>query len=267
MSSKEGKDEYKEKILDLYVGLVDLLQLCPSIRMPLEHFIAFCPPLQTRYFTISSSSTVHPTTVHLTVSVDQAFRKDGTVFEGVCSNYLARFQPDLGQTVRVHNRPSTFRLPSDTSKPILMIGPGTGIAPMRALLQERSHQLRQGRDVGRNVLYFGCKKRAVDYIYEDELAALQRDGILHELHVAFSREKAEKVYVQHLLKTNAEATWSLMHEEGAHIYVCGGVKMGSDVAEVLREIASTQGGLSPDASKEYIAALMREGRYVQELWA
>jgi len=267
LSSKEGKAEYREKIMDAHVGLVDLLLLCPSIQAPLEHFLAFCPRLLPRYYTISSSSSVHPKSVHLTVSLTETQKKDGSVYKGICSGHLAGVVAGKS-TVRVFNRESTFRLPKDTTKPVIMIGPGTGVAPMRALLQERAYE----RDVlkktiGTNVLYFGCKKASLDYLYEEEMQKFQSDGVLNTLHVAFSREKAEKVYVQHLLAKNAEETWELVNGEGAYIFVCGGVKMGQDVSETLRSICVSQGKLSTDAAKKYMEKLASEGRFVQELWA
>lgn len=267
MSSKEGKAEYREKILDSHVGLVDLLQLCPSIEAPLEHFLAFCPRMVPRYYTISSSSSVHPQEVHLTVAVTETLKKDGTVFKGVCSSYLAGVVAGKS-TVRVFNRESTFRLPTDASKPILMIGPGTGIAPMRALLQERAYLRDVKKQVlGDNVLYFGCKKASLDYLYEDEMAKFQADGVLNKLYVAYSREQSEKVYVQHLLAKNASETWNLVDSQGASIYVCGGVKMGHDVSEALRSICVSQGKHTADSAKHYMDKLASEGRFVQELWA
>mmetsp|Transcript_80636 Transcript_80636/g.121201 ORF Transcript_80636/g.121201 Transcript_80636/m.121201 type:complete len:716 (-) Transcript_80636:60-2207(-) len=263
LSSKEGKQEYKEKIVDGYKGIVDLLCLCPSLTIPLEHLVSICKFLLPRYYTISSSSSVHPDRIHLTVAITEEMRKDGTKFQGVCSTHLAS-----ANTVRVFVRPSTFRLPKDTAKPILMIGPGTGIAPMRALLQERRHQrLVQKKKIGKNILYFGCKKRSLDYLYEDELAQFEKGGELDALHVAFSRESKEKVYVQHLLAKNAKDTWNLLDAEGAYIYVCGGVKMGHDVTEALQEILSTEGQMSFPDAKDYLAKMAGAGRYVQELWA
>jgi NADPH-ferrihemoprotein reductase len=168
MSSKEGRQEYKEKILDQYVGFVDLLRLCPSIQMPLEHLLHYCSPLQTRFFTISSSSSVYPNTVHLTVAVTKHERSDGSMFRGVCSTHLSDptikppGQQQIPKVIRVFQRPSSFRLPSDVSKPIIMIGPGTGVAPMRALLQEREYQREQfNQSMGSNTLYFGCKHEAL----------------------------------------------------------------------------------------------------------
>jgi NADPH-ferrihemoprotein reductase len=268
LSSKEGKNEYKEKITGGYVGMVDLLKLCPSLSIPLEHFISNCRFLLPRYYTIASSSSKHPDEVHLTVAVTADKRKDGPIFHGVCSTHLANLKPKSSGKVRIFNRPSTFRLPKDSSRPIIMIGPGTGIAPMRALLQERRHQrLSQKKTVGTNILYFGCKKRSLDYLYEDELRSFQEEGILDHLYVAFSREEKDKVYVQHLLSKNAKETWDLIDSESASIYVCGGVKMGNDVTEALKEIISTHGQMSFSDVKDYLAKLASDGRFVQELWA
>lgn len=267
LASKEGKDEYKEKVLDAKMGIVDIIsKLCPSIEMPLEHFIAVCPRLQPRYYTISSSSTKHPDSIHVTVSVLKEDREDGSIFKGVCSNFLAELI-DNGK-VRAFVRESTFRLPSDVSKPIIMIGPGTGIAPMRAMLQERAHQkIKLNLPVGKNVLYFGCKNRDLDFIYSDELNAFEKDGTLHQMHLAFSREQSEKVYVQHLLAKNATETWKLIDEEGAYIYVCGGVKMGQDVSEALKRIIADQGNRSSVDAKSYLDQMASSGRFIQELWA
>jgi NADPH-ferrihemoprotein reductase len=267
MASKEGRAEYREKILDEYFGLVDILKLCPSIEMPLEHFLNICPFLQTRFFTISSSSSVHPNTIHLTVAVTSAKRKDGTFFKGVCSNYLASRRPSIDM-IRVYNRPSSFRLPKDSSCPIIMIGPGTGVAPMRALLQERAYQRSHLKQtVGRNILYFGCKNKSQDFLYQGELEEFQKDGLLDKLRLAFSRETREKVYVQHLLMEDGDETWKLVEQEGAHIYVCGGVKMGQDVAETLNKIVASHGDLSHGEAKDYLAKMSSQGRFVQELWA
>jgi sulfite reductase alpha subunit-like flavoprotein len=129
----------------------------------------------------------------MTIAVTRENKEDGTMFKGACSNYLASREPGI-DTIRVSNQPSTFRLPQDATRPILMIGPGTGIAPMRALLQERAHQRKsKSMAVGNNILYFGkactSEKSTQDYIYENELKAFQEDGVLYHLRVAFSREE------------------------------------------------------------------------------
>ena len=267
LSSKEGKAEYREKILDCFVGMVDLLKLCPSLTIPLDHLISICHILLPRFYTISSSSSVFPRAVHITVSVTQDNRKDGSLFNGVCSTYLASLKPGI-DSVRIFNRPSTFRLPKDPSRPVIMIGPGTGVAPMRALLQERNYQKSKEKlAVGKNILYFGCKRESLDFIYADELKAFHNEGCIDRLYLAFSREHGEKVYVQHLLSKNSKETWNLIDSEKASIYVCGGVKMGHDVTETLKEILSTEGQMSFDNAKDYLAKLAIDGRFVQELWA
>ena len=267
MSSKEGRVEYREKILDQYLGLAEILKLCPSVQMPLEHFLDFIPLLQTRFFTISSSSSVHPDSVHLTVAVNSAKRQDGTTFEGVCSNYLKSRKPAL-DTIRVFNRPSTFRLPTDAATPIVLIGPGTGVAPMRALLQERRYQRDvQKQPVGPNILYFGCKKPTQDYLYREEFEEMQQQGVLTTLRLAFSRETSTKVYVQHLLEKEADETWALMDQQAAYFYVCGGVKMGQDVSDTLQSIIMSRGNMSREQAKAYLDKMSSQGRYVQELWA
>jgi NADPH-ferrihemoprotein reductase len=262
LASKEGKTEYKEKITQGYVGMNDLLQLCPSLTIPLEHLCSICHWLLPRYYTIASSSSVHPRSIHLTVAVTQDQRPNGSLFEGVCSTHLAQRSPGA-DTVRLIVRPSTFRLPLDTSTPILMIGPGTGIAPMRALIQERIYQ----KASGQNVLYFGCKREDQDFLYKDELRAWQVSGAL-DLKVAFSRvNPSQKEYVQHLLQREASETYHLIERQGAYIYVCGGVKMGHDVTETLKQICVEQGAMSFDQAKDYLAKLAADGRFVQELWA
>jgi len=268
LSSKEGKPEYKEKIVEAKVGLAQLLKLCPSIEIPLEHLIGNICRLQLpRFYTIASSPKVHSGSIHLTVAVTKEQRKDGTFFEGVCSTHIA----DTGnQNLRIFVRPSTFRLPSSLNTPVLMIGPGTGIAPMRALMQDRKHQFEtEGKSANMtNVLYFGCKKEELDYIYRDELEAYHNDGTLNNLYVAFSRKNPnKKEYVQHLLKQNGASTYDLLVEQGAYVFVCGGVKMGHDVTETLKDILVSEGSMSQEKASDYLSNLSSQGRFVQELWS
>eukprot|EP00591_Stephanopyxis_turris_P005689 CAMPEP_0195509034 /NCGR_PEP_ID=MMETSP0794_2-20130614/2079_1 /TAXON_ID=515487 /ORGANISM="Stephanopyxis turris, Strain CCMP 815" /LENGTH=704 /DNA_ID=CAMNT_0040636145 /DNA_START=57 /DNA_END=2171 /DNA_ORIENTATION=+ len=267
MASKEGKAEYRSKIVEGHVGTVDIVsKLCPSLVIPLEHFIAAVPRLQPRLYTISSSSSLHPHSVHLTVAIFTAKKTDGSIYKGICTDHLKGIEHN--GTCRVFVRNSTFRLPSDSAKPVIMIGPGTGVAPMRAFLQERSHQKHQQKlPVGKNVLYFGCKNREQDYLYADELETYEKDGTLDALYLAFSRETKSKVYVQHLLDKNAEETWQMIHEEKASIYVCGGTKMGLDVVQTLTKIVAQVGEKSDDDAKAYVDGLRSEGRFVQELWS
>ena len=171
--------------------------------LPLQRFLKVVPIKQPRYYTISSSpQVVSPTIVSITMSVLHYLRNDSTIFEGLCSTYLDQADIDNSK-VRLFKRESTFRLPSDPSKPILMIGPGTGIAPMRALLQERDYQNHTlNLPVGRNMLYFGCKYQSYDQLYQDEFQALVKKGLLTKYYNTFSREQQQKICVQHLLLQN-----------------------------------------------------------------
>jgi len=269
LCSKEGKEEYEKFVLHGTKSLFEMITIhFPSIKMPLNKFIQLVPRLQPRYYTISSSSSVYPNNIHATVAVVVDELSDERVHRGVCSTHLAHLQ--VGQKCRIFVRPSTFRLPQNTEKPVLMIGPGTGIAPMRALLQERRYQrevLKQ--NVGPNVLYFGCRERALDFIYEEELLQFTKDGTLTDLQLAFSRDQAQKVYVQHLLAKdlNAERFWNHLDKDGGYIYVCGATNMGADVLTTIQNIIQAKGNMSNEQAREYITALQQQGRYIQELWA
>jgi len=265
LSSKEGKAEYQAKIQEPHIGFAEIVtRLCPSVMMPLEHLISIVPKLQPRYYTIASSSSTFPNSVHMTVAVVNSKRDDGTEHKGVCSNHLK--DASEGEMVRCFVRPSSFRLPADASIPILLIGPGTGIAPMRALLQERSHQKSAGINVGSTILYFGCKHQSVDFLYRDELVEFEKEGVLSKLHTAFSRDQEQKEYVQHLIAKNCDEIWDLV-EAGVYIYICGGVRMGSDVCDTIRDIIMKKKGGSTEEAKEFFKELQGEGRVVQELWA
>lgn len=268
LASREGSEDYKNFIVLDGRSICDLIvESFPSIEMSLEHFLYFIPHLQPRYYTISSSSSACPDNISATVAVTKNVSRAGRVHNGVCSSYLAN--PKTKQ-VFAFVRASTFRLPHDSATPIILIGPGTGIAPMRALLQERQYQRNiENKEVGQTILFFGCKRRDQDYIYESELCAFKADGTLSELHLAFSREGAEKVYVQHLLSKPAVASkmWSMVNSQNAHIYVCGATNMGHDVSKAFLEIFQDSGKLSESDATTLLKGLQHTGRYIQELWS
>eukprot|EP00937_MAST-01D_sp_MAST-1D-sp2_P003992 g3992.t1 len=261
LASKHGKAEYAAWVADAGRTLAEVITAFPSVKPSLEQFIAIAPRLMPRYFTISSSSAAHPTSIHVTVSVLVEPKTGGRVVKGVCSNYLAGLAAGKHR-LRAFVRASSFRLPSSRATPILMIGPGTGIAPMRAFLQERAVQRAAAKEsneeVGDSVLFFGCRHREKDFIYEDELLAHAREGALTALETAFSREQAQKVYVQDVLRQKAEMVRSLVGDKGAHVYVCGATRMGTDVLQAVGEILGSEA-----AAKK----LQADGRYVQELWS
>jgi len=182
--------------------------------------------------------------------------------EGVCSTQLAALAP--GGNAYVFVRPSYFRLPEDPAAPIVMIGPGTGVAPFRAFLRHLS--MAASPRPGHVRLYFGCRRPSEDYIYEDELAAHLASGSLSSLRLAFSRAQQEKVYVQHRVAEDAAELWAMLQSNG-HVYICGGTSMGRDVVSALQAAIATHGQMSAAAADYYIKEMQSQGRLMQELWS
>ncbi|MFZ2512119.1 MAG: bifunctional nitrate reductase/sulfite reductase flavoprotein subunit alpha [Gordonia sp. (in: high G+C Gram-positive bacteria)] len=224
-------------------------------NMPLDSdladWLAALRPLQPRLYSIASSPLAQPGRVEITVSV---------VRDGVCSNYLTGAD---GTDVRVFIAPNKhFAPPTDPDVPAVMIGPGTGIAPFRGFLHHRAATGARGD----NWLLFGEQHAATDFLYRTELEQFQRDGVLTRLDTAFSRDQAEKVYVQHLMAQQAAELWSWI-KRGAHIYVCGdAAQMAKDVDETLRRIVAEQGRLGRIAADAYVTALAAERRYVRDIY-
>jgi sulfite reductase (NADPH) flavoprotein alpha-component len=217
--------------------------------------------LQPRLYSISSSPKKHPGEVHLTVGIVR-YDLGGKGRKGVCSTFLAdRVNADIPVPVFVHASPS-FKPPKDANAPMIMVGPGTGIAPFRAFLEER-HAIGAK---GRNWLLFGDQRAATDFLYRDELEAWQKQGFLHKLDTAFSRDQAEKIYVQNRMNENAPELWSWL-QEGGHFYVCGDAsRMAKDVDAALHKVCETAGGLSPEATIEYIQGLKKDKRYCRDVY-
>jgi sulfite reductase (NADPH) flavoprotein alpha-component len=241
--------------------VLDLLDQFPSARPPLEDLIAALDPLQPRLYSISSSPKATPNEVHLTVGVVR-YEQGGRERWGVASNFLARaLRPRQKARIFVHTSPN-FRLPADPDTPVIMIGPGTGVAPFRAFLQDRL----AGGARGKNWLFFGDQRRDCDYLYRDELESYQAGGLLTRLDLAFSRDQAEKVYVQHRLREAAAELWAWI-QDGAHIYVCGDARrMALDVDFALCELIEEQGEMSPEAAREFIKSLANAGRYQRDVY-
>jgi sulfite reductase (NADPH) flavoprotein alpha-component len=240
--------------------LLDLLDTFPSARPPLSELISALEPLQPRLYSIASSPKHAEGEVHLTVAAVR-YDKRARRRTGVASTFLCdRVAP--GSEVKVYVHPAeAFRLAAP-DRPVIMIGPGTGIAPFRAFLQER--QATGAR--GRNWLVFGNPHRGTDFLFEDELTAWRRDGLLTRLDTAFSRDQEHKLYVQHRLLENAAELWAWL-EDGAHLYVCGDAeRMARDVDRGLAYIIAKEGGLEPAAAKAYLARLAREGRYQKDIY-
>ena len=240
--------------------LLDLLDSFPSARPPLSELISALDPLQPRLYSIASSPKHAEGEVHLTVAAVR-YNKRARRRTGVASTFLCdRVAPGAEVTVYVHPAEG-FRLAAPDRR-VIMIGPGTGIAPFRAFLQER--QATGAR--GQNWLLFGNPHRETDFLFEDELAAWHQGGLLTRLDTAFSRDQEHKIYVQHRLLENAAELWAWL-EDGAHLYVCGDAeRMASDVDRGLAYIVAKEGRMAPAAAKAYLARLAGEGRYQRDIY-
>jgi len=244
------------------VEIVDLLTQFPSARPEIEEFVVALAPLQPRLYSIASSLRAHPDQVHLTVGVVRYLNGRGRQCKGVASSFLAeRVRP--GEKVKVFLQPShRFHIPPDGQTPMIMVGPGTGIAPFRAFLQERKGT----GATGKNWLFFGDQCSECDFLYEDELKGYQREGLLTRLDTAFSRDQREKVYVQHRMLQNGPAIWAWL-QEGACFYVCGDAqRMARDVDQTLKQIVAEQGKLSSEAPGAYVAELAKAKRYQRDVY-
>ena len=257
-------DPAQKKALEDYLWgmeLIDLLLDNPSVEWTVEEFLKTLRKLQPRLYSIASSLRANPESVHLTVATVR-YVSHGRAREGVASTFLAeRWAGETEAGVFIH-KAKHFRLPEDGSTPVIMVGPGTGVAPFRAYLQER----RVTGAVGKNWLFFGEQTRGSDFLYAEELLGMERDGFLTKLDLAFSRDQAAKIYVQDRMRENAEALWGWL-EEGAHFYVCGdGARMAKDVDTELHRIAETVGGKSVEEAALYVEEMKKSKRYKKDVY-
>lgn len=240
---------------------LDLLLQNPLCEFAAAEFIALLKPLQHRAYSISSSGKMHADTVHLTVA---SVRYDSfdRQHKGVCSTFLADLV-DAQTEVRCFFTPNkVFRVPEDNSLPMIMVGPGTGVAPFRAFLQER--QYRQA--TGKNWLFFGDRNAATDFIYRDELEAMQADGVLTRLDLAFSRDQAEKIYVQDKMREHGAELFAWL-EQGGYFFVCGDAYyMAKDVDKALLDVIAEHGKLTEAQAVDYVNQLKKHKRYVRDVY-
>jgi sulfite reductase (NADPH) flavoprotein alpha-component len=257
-------DPARKQDLETYLWgmeVIDFLTEHPSVKISPEEFVALLSKLQPRLYSVASSLRVFPEQVHLIVDVVR-YESHGRMRKGVASTFLA----ERSDKVPVPVYPTSakhFRMPDEGDVPIIMIGPGTGIAPFRAFLQER--QARGAK--GKNWLFFGAQREACDYAYRDEFAQMRRDGLLTRIDCAFSRDQAHKIYVQHRLLENGAEIWKWIETEGAQFFVCGDAKrMAKDVDAALRTIVQEQGGKSVEQANEYVEKLKSDKRYKRDVY-
>jgi len=240
---------------------VDLLAEFPSARLTPQEFVDHLRKLMPRLYSIASSARVYPNDVHLTVAVVR-YETNHRDRVGVCSSFLSD-RALVGKTpVPVFVSNSHFGPPADGAKDCIMIGPGTGIAPFRAFVQDR---VASGA-TGRNWLFFGDQKRGTDFLYEEEWQRYLEKGQLTRLDTAFSRDQLLKVYVQDRLRENAMEVWSWV-KGGAHFYVCGDAKrMAKDVDTALHGIIAAQGGLSQERAVDFVKQMKKDRRYQRDVY-
>jgi sulfite reductase (NADPH) flavoprotein alpha-component len=243
------------------MDVLDTIRRFPSARLEPAAFVASLAAIKPRLYSISSSPKRHAGQVHLTVR-RVSYEFNGRARKGVASTHLAdRVRP--GSPLRVFvQRSHGFRLPANPDAPVIMIGPGTGIAPFRAFLHERDALGARGR----TWLFFGDQRSDRDFLYEPELRDLQRRGVLNRLDTAFSRDQEQKIYVQdRILEQGAEVFAWL--EDGAHVYVCGDARrMAVDVDRALRSIVASHGERDAESARAYIAGLTTSGRYLRDVY-
>ncbi|MCB5185378.1 bifunctional nitrate reductase/sulfite reductase flavoprotein subunit alpha [Methylobacillus gramineus] len=239
--------------------IIDLLQAFPIAASATE-WLAVLKRMQPRLYSISSSPKIHPGQVHLTVSTVR-YGDQGNARGGVCSTFLADRAADAEIPIFLQ-KSAHFRIPNNPDAPLIMVGPGTGIAPFRAFLQERQATAATGK----NWLFFGEQHADTDFYYREELLALQKAGYLHKFDTAFSRDQAEKIYVQHRMIEHGATLWAWL-EEGAHFCVCGDAsRMAKDVDAALKTVVQTHGRMSAEDAVAYVSRMAQDKRYVRDVY-
>ncbi len=239
--------------------VIDFLIEHPSAKFAPGEFVSLLPKLQPRLYSVASSLKAYPEAVHFIVDV-VTYTSHGRKRKGICSTFLADRCDD--SPVPVYPSKSKFHLPEDSNLPIIMVGPGTGVAPFRAFLQERQVT----GAAGKTWLFFGAQREKSDFYYQEDFEKFMADGVLTRLDTAFSRDQSHKIYVQDRMTESAGELWKWL-EEGAYFYVCGDAKrMAKDVDAALRQIVQQQGGKSVDEANEYVEKLKSDKRYRRDVY-
>jgi sulfite reductase (NADPH) flavoprotein alpha-component len=258
LTTPEGKAD-----LDAYLWgreVIDPLLAHPAAKFTPEEFVKCLRKLQPRLYSIASSQKAHTQQVHLTVAAVR-YESHGRKREGVCSTFLADRAEGSAVPVFVHTA-KHFRVPEDPATHVIMVGPGTGIAPFMAFLQER----KATGATGKNWLFFGDQKASTDFLYKEELEGWLKEGTLHRLTTAFSRDQAEKVYVQHRMLEDAEELFALL-EQGGYFYICGDAsRMAKDVDAALHRVVEKAGGKTPEEAAAYVEELKKSKRYRKDVY-
>lgn len=259
----EFLDPEAKRVLNDWVDgrdVADVLLAYPCANFTAEELVKVLRKLQPRLYSIASSPKVFPEAVHLTVAVIR-YHLHGKKRQGVCTTFLADRAKEKTFPVFIHIA-KHFRPPEDTSLPLIMVGPGTGVAPFRAFLQDRE----KVGATGKTWLFFGERNRTSDFFYEEEMNHWLRKGVLQRLDTAFSRDQEHKIYVQDRMMENAAELWKWLGE-GGYFYVCGDeAHMAKDVHGALQRIAMEQGGMSQETAESWVDELKKAKRYRRDVY-
>jgi len=267
----EDKEAFKLRQYEA-VTYADVLTEFQSAHPPLLDLIQAIPAIKPRHYSISSSMKMHPNSVHLLVVAVDWVTPKGRKRYGQCTRYLAELNPDKGDVwVTVDIKPSVCQLPPDPKQPVVCAGLGTGLAPYRAFVQERTFLKSQGVEVGPMSLYFGARHRSEEYLYGDDLDEAHRNGIITDLRLAFSRDQKEKIYIQHLILEDKEKLAKYFKQDEGFFYMCGPTWPVPDVKQAICEglvSSATQQNetFTMDDADDYLEELKSEGRYILEVY-
>jgi sulfite reductase (NADPH) flavoprotein alpha-component len=254
----------RKEDLDRYLWgmeVIDFLNEHPSAKFTPQEFVGLLTKLQPRLYSVASSLKAYPEQVHFIVDVIR-YESHGRIRKGVASSFLAERANDVPVPV-FPSVAKHFHLPENPDTPIIMVGPGTGVAPFRAYLQERKAVGAKGK----NWLFFGSQHQHCDFAYRDEFEAFKKNGILNRLDCAWSRDQPQKIYVQHRMKENAAEIWKWLDAEGAHFFVCGDARrMAKDVDATLRKIVQEHGSKNFEEANEYVEKLKSDKRYKRDVY-
>ncbi|MGC2639075.1 MAG: oxidoreductase [Acidobacteriaceae bacterium] len=250
--------------LDAYLWgreFVDLLELSPGKLEDPQQLFKLLPRLAPRLYSISSSQALHPTAIHLSVRVVK-YATHGRERFGICSTHIGERTPKGGTLPLFIHSNQLFRLPAQADVPVIMVGPGTGVAPFRAFLEHKEAGVGQWP----MWLFFGDQRAKQDYLYEEELVRWNHDGILERLDTAFSRDQAHKIYVQDRIRENSAELWRWL-DEGAYFYVCGDSKrMAPDVEAALLQAVAEHSGRGAEYAAEFLAGMKKQKRYLRDVY-
>jgi cytochrome P450 / NADPH-cytochrome P450 reductase len=285
LDDEASRSRFRAEVLEKRRSVFDLLEELPSCELPFESFLSMLPPLRPRYYSISSSPRKYERILSITVGVARGPARSGRgEFRGLCSSYLAERPRGSSVWAFVRDTGSAFRPPKSPRTPMILVGPGTGIAPFRGFLQDRLDQQEKGARVGRSLLFFGCRHPDHDFLYRDELHAFASAGVT-QLVCAFSRldlgeagperdgissgsktPSGSRTYVQHQITAQSATVWELL-EEGAVVYVCGASQMAGEVRRAFGDVYRKQTGGDEAAAERWLDELRDARRYLVDVWA